>query len=82
MYVCILDKDIVGHFPDPVVQLMIQTDLELIDHYDPIIKRLDAHILSLAKGHDPKSLHFLKSIKGVGDVLALTRLYEIHDIGR
>ncbi|MDZ7658012.1 IS110 family transposase [Fodinibius sp.] len=76
------DKDIVGHFPDPVVQLMIQTDLELIDHYDPIIKRLDKQILSLAKGHDPTSLYLLKSIRGVGDVLALTMLYEIHDIGR
>jgi transposase len=73
-------KDIVGHFPDPVIQLMIQTDLELIDHYDSIIKRLDTQILTLAKGHDPTSLHLLKSIKGVGDVLALTMLYEIHDI--
>ena len=76
------DKEIVGHFPDPVVQLIIKTDLELIDHYDPIIKRLDKQILSLAKEHDPTSLHLLKSIKGVGDVLALTMLYEIHEISR
>lgn len=76
------DKDIVGHFPDPVVRLMVETDLKLIDHYDPIIKDLDAQILGLAKAHDPTSLHLLKSIKGVGDVLALTMLYEIHDIGR
>lgn len=76
------DKDIVGHFPDPVVRLMVETDLKLIDHYDPLIKDLDAQILRLAKTHDPTSLHLLKSIKGVGDVLALTMLYEIHDIGR
>ena len=76
------DKDIVGHFPDPVVQLIVETDLQLIDHYDPIIKNLDKQILRLAKGHDPTSLHLLKSIHGVGDVLALTMLYEIHTIDR
>lgn len=77
-----LDKDIVGHFSDPVVQLMIQANLELIDHYDPIIARLDKQILSLAKGHDRRSLFLLQSIHGVGDILSLTMLYEIHDIAR
>lgn len=76
------DKDIIGHFPDPVVQLIVETDLQLIDHYDPIINRLDKQILALAKGHDPVSLHLLRSIHGVGEVLALTMLYEIHEINR
>lgn len=76
------DKDIVGHFPDPVVQLIVETDLQLIDHYDPIIKNLDKQILALAKGHDRMSLQLLRSIHGVGEVLSLTMLYEIHDIGR
>src|SRR5690625_3587343 len=61
---------------------MIEADLTLIDHYDPLITGLDRQILALAKGHDPTSLHLLKSIKGVGNVLALTMLYEIHDINR
>ena len=76
------DKDIEGHFPDPVVQLIVETDLQLIDHYDPIIKNLDKQILALAKGHDPTSLHLLRSIHGVGEVLSLTMLYEIHTINR
>jgi transposase len=76
------DKDIVGHFPDPVVQLIVETDLQLINHYDPIIKNLDKQILKLAKGHDRKSLELLQSIHGVGEVLSLTMLYEIHDINR
>lgn len=76
------DKDIVGHFPDPVVQLIVETDLQLIDHYDPIIKHLDKQILALANSHDPTSLHLLRSIPGVGEVLGLTMLYEIHEIGR
>lgn len=76
------DKDIAGHFPDPVVRLIVGTDLKLIDYYDPIIKELDKQILSLAKDHDQTSLHLLQSIQGVGDILSLTMLYEIHDIGR
>jgi len=76
------DKEIIGHFPDPVVQLIVETDLKLIDHYDPIIKNLDKQILSLARGHDQISLRLLQSIHGVGDVLSLTMLYEIHDINR
>jgi transposase len=51
-------------------------------HYDPIIKNLDKQILTLAKGHDRTSLQLLKSIHGVGDVLALTMLYEIHEVNR
>jgi len=34
---------------------MVETDLKLIDFYDPIIKDLDRTILKLAKGHDPTS---------------------------
>ncbi len=78
-------KDIAGHFlPTAVgmVQLIIETNLKMIDHYDPIIKNLDKQILALAKQHDPISLHLLQSIRGVGDVLSLTILYEIGDINR
>jgi len=76
------DKDIPGHFPDLVVRRIVQTDLQLIDSYDPIIKELDKKILSLATDHDQTSFHLLKSIKGVGDVLALTILYEVGQINR
>ncbi len=60
------EKDIVGHFPDPVVQLIVETDLHLIDHYDPIIKKLDKQILALAKGHDQKNLELLQTIHDIG----------------
>ena len=74
------DKDIPGDFPDPVVQQIVETYLKLIDHYDPIIKELDKKTLFLARNHDQTSLHLLQSIKGVGDVLSMTMLYEIGNI--
>ncbi|MCC5915677.1 MAG: IS110 family transposase [Balneolaceae bacterium] len=76
------NKDIIGHFPDPVVQMIVQADLALIDQYDPIIARLDKQILTQAREHDSESLRLLQSIHGVGDVLSLTMLYEIHDVNR
>ena len=35
-----------------------------------------------AKQHDPQAFQLLRSIPGVGKVLALTILYEIHDVHR
>jgi transposase len=38
--------------------------------------------LAAAKAHDSKSLVLLQSIPGIGMILALILLYEIHDIAR
>ena len=35
-----------------------------------------------ARSHDPQTLFLLNTIPGVGKILSLTILYEIHDIGR
>ena len=39
-------------------------------------------ILRHAKGHDANTFHLLDSVPGVGKILALVLLYEIHDISR
>jgi len=46
------DKDNIDPFPDPVVRLFVRRDPELIDHYDPIMKRLGMQVPVLAKVHD------------------------------
>ncbi len=47
-----------------------------------MIKDLELHLVRQPKQHDPDVFHRLRSIPGVGKVLALTLLYEIHDISR
>jgi transposase len=69
-------------FLDPSVQKSIEVDLQLIEHYDLLIRDLELHITRAAKHHDPHTLLRLKTIHGVGKILALTLLYEIHDIQR
>jgi len=39
-------------------------------------------VLRQARGHDANSFQLLRSLPGIGKVLALTILYEIHDIAR
>ena len=72
----------VEHFTDPSVQKSIEVDLALIDHYDALVTDLELTIVREAKRHDADAFHRLRSVPGIGKVLALTILYEIHDITR
>ena len=73
---------IAEQFPDPAVRKSIEVNLELIDHYDRLLKDLVLHILHNGKIHDPNAFHLLSTVHGIGDILALVILYEIHDIRR
>jgi transposase len=75
-------QDVLGQFEDPDVQMSISANLELIDSFDLVIGNLERYILRNARNHNPQALHLLRTIHGIGPVLALTILYEIHDIGR
>jgi transposase len=69
-------------FCDPSVRRSIELDIELIDHYDRLIGNLERSILRHAREHDPQALHLLRTVHGIGQVLSLVILYEIHDIHR
>jgi hypothetical protein len=69
------------HFPDPSVRKSIEVDLALLDQYDTLITDLELTIVREAKRHDADAFHRLRSVPGIGKVLSLTILYEIHLIG-
>ena len=69
-------------FEDESVRKSIEVDLALIAHYDELIRDLELHITRTAKQHDADTFQRLLSMPGVGKILALTILYEIHDIAR
>ena len=75
-------EGVVEHFPDPSVRKSIEVDVALIDQYDALITNLELTIVRLAKRHDGDAFHRLRSVPGLGKILALTILYEIHDITR
>jgi transposase len=69
-------------FEDGSVTKSLEADVALIDHYDTVIRDLELTVLRRARGHDLDSFERLKTIPGIGKVLALIILYEIHDITR
>ena len=70
------------HFPDPSVRKSIDVALALLERYDTLITDLELTIVREAKRHDGDAFPRLRSVPGIGKVLALTMLYEIHDITR
>jgi transposase len=70
------------HFPDESVRKSIELDLKLLDYYDQLLPHLEHEISLIAKIHDPDSYFRIRSFPGIGRILGLVILYEIHDIRR
>ena len=75
-------EGVAEQFADAEVRKSVEVNLELIDHYDRVLEDLKRHILRSARNHDPNALHLLRTIHGVGPILSLVMLYEIHSIER
>jgi transposase len=69
-------------FHDPSVQKSIELDLNLIGFYDQQLKKVEWHILKHARACDQRSLLLLRTVPGIGRILSLAMLYEIHTIER
>jgi transposase len=75
-------RGLLAYFEDPELRLMIESDLDFIDSEDIIIQKLEQRIRANAKYHDRAAFNILLSVPGIGDMYALTILYEIQNIGR
>src|SRR5439155_21682403 len=67
-------------FPEPAVQKSIEVDLALIDHYDQLLRDVDLSFGKTAKQHNAHTLYLLRIVPGIGEILSLVLLYELHDI--
>ncbi|MDC0357692.1 transposase, partial [Oligoflexia bacterium] len=75
---------LVDAFDDASVRQMIAGDLTMLNHYTTEIRRLDSHIKDVTK-RESTNRHLytlLRTMPGIGEVLAQTILYEIQNIGR
>lgn len=70
------------HFNDPSVKKSMELNLSLLDTYEVLLKDVELFLVHHAQVQDPHNLCLLKTIPGVGKILALVMLYEIHDINR
>ena len=75
-------EGVAERFDEQSVQKSIEMDLLLIDHYDKLLTDVELYITRTAKEHDAQNFFLLRSAPGIGKILSLVILYEIHDIER
>jgi transposase len=75
-------EGIAEQFTDESARRMIESDLALAGHLDEQICIVELDLVHSARVHDPQAYQRLQTIPGVGKVLALILLYEIHDVTR
>ena len=69
-------------FADPAVPKSIAVDLALNTSYDALLGDVERTIVNTAKHHDANTLYRRQTVPGIGKILSLVLLYEIHDINR
>ena len=69
-------------FENAEIRKSVEVDIDMINYYDKLIAKLEWHIKATARKTYRKEIAILKSIKGVGDTIALTIVLEIGDISR
>ena len=75
-------EGVAERFADPAVQKSIEVDLALITSYDELLRDVELTIVKTARHHDANTLYLLQTVPGIGKILSLVLLYEIHDINR
>jgi len=73
---------IADRFADASVRKSIELDLGLLDSLDELIGDVELYLDRTVKVDDADTFYRLRSIAGVGKILALVLLYEIHRIDR
>ena len=74
--------DVEAHFPEGPVRMSVTTDLNMIDAFDIQINDLENYLKETVRIDDKRTFYLLQSIEGIGDILAMTMIYEIQDIQR
>lgn len=75
-------KAMTGTFKDRSVQRNIDLDLKLVGTFDQEIGLIERFVEREARHDYQRDLKLLKTIHGIGRILALTILYEIGDVKR
>jgi transposase len=69
-------------FPNPAARLTIESDISMVNALTQQINQIEQRLLQLARIDDAGTFYRLKSVTGIGDILALVILYEVGDIKR
>jgi transposase len=73
---------VAARFADPAVHKSMEVDLALITYYDARLRDVDLRIRTTARHQDANTLSLRPTVPGIGQMLRLVLLYEVHDITR
>ena len=73
---------VLEHFQDPDVAQIILADLEHIDALNKIIRSTESYVFRRGRDQNEELLSILKTVPGIGPILSLTLLYELHTASR
>jgi transposase len=76
------ELEVAARFPEGPVRKSIEINLALVDALDLQLADVERYLERTVKIEDPRTYHLLRTVPGVGKILALVLLYEIHDIRR
>jgi transposase len=76
------EMNIAECFADKSVQKSVAVNLALIDRLDELLGDLELYLVRTAKVDNVQTFHRLRSVPGVGKILALILLYEMHEVER
>ena len=69
-------------FPEGSSRSSIAADCRLLDSIDDLVGDLERELVACAKGDDLAAFYRLRSVPGIGEILAMTIFYEIPDFDR
>jgi len=69
-------------FDDPLDSFTVDAELFMIESYDRVIMQMEQRIEKYAKNFQLQDYRLLRTVPGIGKILALTILYETVDIKR
>jgi transposase len=74
--------EISKRFRDRSVQQNVAVDLAMADHLDRVISDLEKSLVATARVDDAATYALLQTVSGIGKILGLVLLYEMHDYRR
>lgn len=69
-------------FDDALMKTAVEADMYMVKEFDKVIDRLERAVHKYTKANRCRDYNLLKTIPGIGPILALTILYETDDINR
>jgi transposase len=76
------EERILSQYSDPLHQLAVKCDMELIRSYDRRIEIIDQRLADQARKVHGRDFALIKTVPGIGRVLSLTLLFEIDTVER